>query len=102
MRYEQDSLSYSTDRVPTLFTVDHTVLAKHQIWIGKHARRGFKIDASMLLSVYPVLFRIPLEAHALYITYNTLWKRASRLPYHLPQYHARKLKTSSDQTELPA
>ncbi len=64
MHYQQHCLPYSTDPVPTLLTVDYVVFAKHQAWIGKYARCGFKINTGMLLLVCPVLLRIPLEAHA--------------------------------------
>jgi len=51
MHHKQYSLPYSTDRVPTLLTVDHAVFAQHQIGIGEYARCGFKIDARVLLLV---------------------------------------------------
>ena len=63
MHYKQQGLSYCADPVPTLLTVDHAVLAKHQIRIGEHARCGLKIDASVLLLVRLVLVRLPFEAH---------------------------------------
>ena len=64
MHHKQYSLPYSTDRVPTLLTIDHAIFAKHQTGIGEYARRSFKIDARVLLLVRPVLFSIPFEAHA--------------------------------------
>ncbi len=63
MHYEQRSLSYSTDPVPTLFTVDHAVFAKHRTWIGEYARCCLKIDASVLLLARLVLVCRPFEAH---------------------------------------
>src|SRR4051794_40281433 len=53
MRYKQHRLPHGADRMPTLFTVNHAVLAKHQIRIGEYARSGFKIDATVLLLVRP-------------------------------------------------
>jgi len=51
MRYEQHSLPYSADPVPTLLAVDHAVFAKHQIRISEYARCRFKIDSCVLLLV---------------------------------------------------
>jgi hypothetical protein len=48
---QQHGLADSTDPVPTLLTVNHAVFANYQIWIGKYARCGFKIDTSVLLLV---------------------------------------------------
>jgi len=51
VHHEQDSLPYGTDPVPTLLTVDYAVFPKQQIWIGEYARRGFEINAGVLLLV---------------------------------------------------
>lgn len=82
MRYEQDSLSYINNRVPTLLTVDHTILAKHQIWIGKHARRGFKIDAACFFWFDRFFLASHSKRMPLYITYNTFVREtaSARIP----------------------
>jgi hypothetical protein len=51
MYNEQHGLPHGADPVPTLLAVDHAVFPYHQIWIGEHARTGFKIDVTVLPSV---------------------------------------------------
>lgn len=51
MHDDQHRFSHSTDPVPPLLAIDHSIFAKQETGVGEHARSGFKIDASVLLLV---------------------------------------------------
>ena len=63
MHYQQDRSLYRADAVPTLLTVEHSILTQQQSRIGKHSGCHFEINTGMLLLVCTILRRIPFEEH---------------------------------------
>jgi hypothetical protein len=61
MHHEQHCLPHGTNPVPPLLTIHHAVFAQYQVWVGKYARCDFKIDASVLFRVSPILCGHPIR-----------------------------------------
>jgi hypothetical protein len=81
--HQQERFLHCSNRVPPLFTVNDTILAKDYIRIVKHERRACERQATVLLLVGTVLVLVPLETPSLYISYNTM-KRTASPPHHVP------------------
>ena len=70
MGYKNDvGSSYHTDRLPSCFTINLSVLLRHKIWIVKDVNGCREIE-SVLRKVFPVLCFVPSKFQSISSIYR--------------------------------